>query len=246
MPEISFDLQKHLRQEHKINLFQTYLKEIVYGGNDGIVTTFAVVAGFTGAQASNAASLSYLTVLLFGLANLFADGASMALGNFLSLRSEKDVYKAHRDKERTEIRRSRKMEKEETIEILKMRGFTPQQAVQLTDIFMTNEKYWLQFMMSDELEMPDPTKENPFLTALATFISFSSFGVIPLIPYIFLDNQPNSFMFSSLATFSALILLGLLRYSVTRINLLRSITEMVMIGSIAAIIAYLVGTFFKL
>lgn len=243
---MNFNLKEHLKEEHKITLFQTYLKEIVYGGNDGIVTTFAVVAGFAGAQANNAASLSYLTVLLFGLANLFADGASMAMGNYLSLRSEKDVYKAHQKKERYEIHRSRKMEKEETIEILKTKGFTPQQAKHLTEIFMTNEKYWLQFMMNDELEMSDPTKENPFLTALATFISFLLFGFIPLIPYILMNNHPYAFIYSSLAAFSALLLLGLLRWTITRINLIRTVSEIVLVGSTAAIIAYLVGTFFKL
>lgn len=246
MPEISFDLKEHLRQEHKITLFQTYLKEIVYGGNDGIVTTFAVVAGFAGAQASNAASLSYLTVLLFGLANLFADGASMGLGNYLSLRSEKDIYKSHQNKEHDEIHVSKQVEKEETIEILKMRGFTPEQAKQLAEIYMTNEKYWLQFMMNDELEMPNPTKENPFLTALATFIAFAFFGIIPLIPYILLNNQPNTFLYSAIATFSALVLLGLLRWNITKINLLRTVSEIVLVGGTAATIAYLVGTFFKL
>lgn len=246
MPEISFDLKEHLRQEHKITLFQTYLKEIVYGGNDGIVTTFAVVAGFAGAQANNAASLSYLTVLLFGLANLFADGASMGLGNYLSLRSEKDIYKAHQKKEHHEIRVSKHIEKEETIEILKMRGFTPQQSKQLTEIYMTNEKYWLQFMMNDEFEIANPTNENPILTALATFLSFALFGVIPLIPYILWDNQPNTFLHSAFATFSALILLGLIRWNITKINLLRTVSEIVLVGGTAAGIAYLVGTAFKL
>lgn len=246
MSKISFDLKEHLKQEHRITLFQTYLKEIVYGGNDGIVTTFAVVAGFAGAKANNAASLSYLTVLLFGLANLFADGASMGLGNYLSLRSEKDIYKTHQKKEHNEIHHSKHMEKEETIEILKMKGFTSQQAKQLAEIYMTNEKYWLQFMMNDELEIPNPTNENPFLTAIATFLSFASFGVIPLIPYILWNNEPYTFLHSAIATFSALILLGLLRWNITKINLIRTVSEIVLVGSTAAGIAYLVGTAFKL
>ena len=79
-------------EEHKVSIFQSYLKEIVYGGNDGIVTTFAIVAGFAGAQLSAASPMGYVTVLLFGFANLFADGLSMGLGNFLSIRSEKDSY----------------------------------------------------------------------------------------------------------------------------------------------------------
>jgi vacuolar iron transporter family protein len=94
------DLEKHRKEEHSSSPFSTYLKEIVYGGNDGIVTTFAVVAGFAGAQSdTNVATYSFLTVLLFGIANLFADGASMGLGNFLSLRSEQDLYKKEKAKE---------------------------------------------------------------------------------------------------------------------------------------------------
>ena len=70
-----------------MSLFSGSIKEIVYGGNDGIVTTFAVIAGFTGAYSSTntTLNLSMLSVLLFGLANLFADGEAMGLGSFLSL-----------------------------------------------------------------------------------------------------------------------------------------------------------------
>ena len=83
------------------DVFSEYFKEVIYGGIDGIVTTFAVVAGFAGASLSsdNAVQISFLIVLLFGLANLFADAASMGLGNFLSVRSEKDLYHMVRNTE---------------------------------------------------------------------------------------------------------------------------------------------------
>lgn len=239
-------LQEHLKQEHHISPFQTYLKEIVYGGNDGIVTTFAVVAGFTGAQAtSGIPTYPMLTVLLFGLANLFADGASMGLGNFLSIRSEKDVYKTHQVKELFEIRNHPASEKEETQEILEQKGFNKQQAKQLTDIYATNESYWLSFMMNDELELPNPTSENPTLTGLATFLAFVSFGFIPLLPYILLQNSKEAFLYSCIATLLALVLLGLLRWRVTSENIFRSVFEIVLIGGVSASIAYIVGTFFK-
>ena len=81
-----------------------YLKEIVYGGNDGIVTTFAVVAGFAGAHANGHSYIPAITVLLFGLANLFADATSMGLGNFLAIRTEQDIYAHEKDKEYHEIK----------------------------------------------------------------------------------------------------------------------------------------------
>lgn len=246
MTNAPFDLEEHLKNEHKISPFQTYLKEIVYGGNDGIVTTFAVVAGFAGAQATSMGAIPVLVVLLFGLANLFADAASMALGNFISLRAEKDVYKAEQAKELHEIRHNPHMEKEETIAILEQKGFSTHQAQQLTDIYMTNEKYWLSFMMNHELEMSNPTAENPYFTALATFFAFILFGSIPLLPYILLRGLPNTFSYSVLATITALILLGILRWRIIKDRFLRSVLEILLVGGTAAIIAYFVGTFFRL
>ena len=94
-------LEQHLHNEHKQSAFESYFKEVIYGGIDGIITTFAVVAGFSGAALSNETTtqLSFLVVLLFGLANLFADGVSMGLGNFLSVKSDQDLYKAARRKD---------------------------------------------------------------------------------------------------------------------------------------------------
>ncbi len=246
MTKRSQELIEHLKKEHKASPFQTYLKEIVYGGNDGIVTTFAVVAGFSGANlGQNIAGYSFLTVLLFGIANLLADGASMGLGNFLSLRSEQDVYRAEEAKERYEIQTNPEMEKAETIDILQSRGFTKEQAETLTKIYMTNEDYWVRFMMNDELELANPLGENPVLTALATFMSFVFFGFIPLVPYVLQVPLDKAFYYSLLATFSALVLLGALRWRITRESALRSIFEIVLVGGVAASLAYLVGTFFK-
>ncbi len=245
MDENEKAILEHIKQENKTSPFQTYLKEIVYGGNDGIVTTFAVVAGFAGAQTGmDPTRYSLLTVLLFGFANLFADGLSMGLGEFLSLRSEKDVYKNEAAKELEEIRKKPEFEKAETIAILREKGFSEKDARSLTDIYATNEQYWLSFMMDHELELPNPTTENPFLTGIATIVSFMVFGLIPLIPYIVLNGSEQTFMYSTFATVTALILLGLLRWRVTGDSIFRSVGEIVLIGSVAASVAYFVGTLF--
>ena len=81
----------------KIPLLKTYLKEIVYGGNDGIITTFAVIAGAQGA------SLGPAIIVILGLANLLADGVSMGASNFLGKRSEQDYSRSQRQKEDWEI-----------------------------------------------------------------------------------------------------------------------------------------------
>jgi VIT1/CCC1 family predicted Fe2+/Mn2+ transporter len=241
----TFDLNKHLADEHKMTPLTVYLKEIVYGGNDGIITTFAVVAGFAGASANIAGQLPVLTVLLFGFANLFADGVSMSLGNFLSSKSEKDVYSTEKNKESFEIIHNTEMEKQESIEILINRGFSRKQAEDLIAIYMTNDAYWVDFMMSQELELPNPEGDNPYLMALATFFSFLIFGFIPLIPYVFFTG-PTLFLMSSCATAAALGLLGSLRWKVGKQGFLRSVGETLFLGGTAAIVAYFVGTMFKI
>lgn len=241
------NIAEKLQKEHEVSLIQTYLKEIVYGASDGIVTTFAVVSGFSGADlAKQLPNLSFFIVFLFGLANLAADGISMGFSNFLSLRSEKDVYKNEEEKERQSLLRNPKIEKEETEAILQEKGFTKDQAKQLTGIYATNEAYWLSFMMNHEHEMPNPTKENPVFTGIATFCAFVIFGAIPLVPFIFSINTSLAFQRSVIATFSALVVLGLLRWRVTRESLVRSVFEIVLVGSLAALAAYIVGTFFRI
>lgn len=242
------EFQQHLNHEHQVSPLSTYLREIVYGGMDGIVTTFAVIAGFSGAQALNGdLKFPVLTVLLFGFANLFADATSMGLGNFLSVRADQDVYKKEHDKEMHEVEHNVDFEKAETRHMLAKKGFTDQQATQLTDIYATNKKYWTEFMMKEELDMPNPLATNPFLTGLATTTSFMAFGAIPLIPYVFLKNiAHNTFFLSVIFTFSALMCVGFLRWKVTTQSFLRSVGETIFVGGLSAMVAYAVGTFFRL
>lgn len=236
--------------EHKDSAVADYFKEIIYGGIDGIVTTFAVVAGFAGAALSNdlTAQLSFMVVLLFGLANLFADAASMGLGNFLSVRSEKDLYKAKRSTEENLLRTQPDKEMAETISILVGKGFAVEQAESMAHIYKTNHEYWTDFMMQHELELSDPRGENEVFTGLATFGSFITFGAIPLLPFIFQSEGSAliAFLYSSFGTLMALVALGLLKWRVIGTKLLPSLIEVVLVGSTAAILAYIVGTFFSL
>lgn len=243
---MSFNLEEHLRREHHRTAFSTYLREIVYGGNDGIVTTFAVVAGFAGAQKDPVSSaVPVISVLLFGLANLLADGLSMSLGSFMSLRADQEVYKSEKNKESYEIHHEPGSERNETIEILKRKHFSTHDAEAITRLYEKNPDYWTEFMMKDELEMPNTEHEKPILVALSTFCSFAFFGIIPLVPYILHAQSQVVLRESLICTGLALLLLGILRTSVTRQKPLRGILETIIVGGIAASAAYLVGTFFR-
>ncbi|MFA9288721.1 MAG: VIT1/CCC1 transporter family protein [Weeksellaceae bacterium] len=238
-------LEKHLQEQAETSPLAKYLREIVYGGNDGIVTTFAVVAGFQGAQI-DPNTMAYMTVLLFGLANLFADATSMGLGNFLSLRAEKDQYHKERAKEIKRIETDVEVERAETAFMLKSHNFTAAEAEKIALLISSNKEYWIDYMMRYEFNFADLSKENPLLKGIATFLSFIVFGIIPLTPFIFLKGSPNSFMYAVIATTAALLLLGLLRWRVTEQSIIRAVGESLLVGGLSAGIAYAVGTFFAI
>ncbi len=230
--------------------FADYFKEVIYGGVDGIITTFAVVAGFAGAALTNETTtqLSFMVVLLFGLANLFADAASMGLGNFLSVRSEKDLYKVNREAERDIIVKNCDSEVAETITLLVNKGFSIEDAQALAATYRTNEEYWLDFMMHHKHKESDPRGENEIFTGLATFLSFMAFGAIPLLPFMLQEaGDPKvTFVYSIIGTFTALVMLGTLKWRVIGSSFYSSLFEVVAVGGTAAILAYFVGTFFAI
>ena len=78
----------HREPTGAVDIARHYIRDVIYGANDGIITTFAVVAGVTGG------ALSPTTVLIVGVANLFADGLSMGVGNYLSIRSNESARAA--------------------------------------------------------------------------------------------------------------------------------------------------------
>ncbi len=241
----SAGFHEHIKHEHRIDKVSEFLKEIVYGGNDGIVTTFAIVAGFAGAGAEGAATIGTVAVLLFGLANLLADATAMGLGAFLSSRSERDVYMANRARELHEIEHNSEFERTETIEILMERGVSEADANAFADLYLRNPELMADFMMQYELGMSDPREDNPAMNGLMTFLSFIVFGAIPLVPYFLLVPTETTFWLSVAATAGALVLLGLLRWYVTRESLWRSVGETVLVGGVCAIIAFGVGLAFR-
>ncbi|MDA9288380.1 VIT1/CCC1 transporter family protein [Amylibacter sp.] len=237
-------MAEHKGREHHISPVAEFIKQIIYGGNDGIVTTFAVVAGFAGAGAGGIAEIGGIAVLLFGLANLFADGAAMGLGEFLSARSEQDLYHSVREKELFEIKNNPEMERIEAIEMLQDRGFSLNHAKEMTDILEHYPDHYADFMMAYEIQMADPNGENPILNGLATFLAFLCFGIIPLLPYFIFDANTGTFQISIFSTFFALAILGFLRFWVVRQNIFRSVGETVLVGGVCAIVAYVVGLAF--
>ena len=145
--EIIYDkneLERHLKVNHGKTVFSLYLKQIVYGGIDGIVTTFAVTAGFTGASIVSedvSTSMPISIVLIFGMANLLADGVSMGIGEFISSRAEKNNYEKEYKNEIFEIKKNKEYEIKETIFLLKEKGYNDDDARSIVNLYKKNSNY---------------------------------------------------------------------------------------------------------
>ncbi|MDT8326234.1 MAG: VIT1/CCC1 transporter family protein [Roseovarius sp.] len=220
---------------------QEYLKQIVFGGTDGIVTTFAIVAGFAGAQAEGVAQIGGLAVLVFGLANLFADAVSMGLGEFLSLRAQHDLY---RSRHAASLRALMQNPDGQTVlvsDILSARGLSPSEARATATILSRHPAAMTELILNCKMGLRDPEVESPVLNGLFTFSAFVAFGVVPLVPYLLFDATAQTTRWSVAATLVALILLGLLRWSATGERLLRTLGETVLVGTVCALVAFVVG-----
>jgi len=219
-----------------------YLGDLVFGGLDGIITTFAVVSGVAGAQ------LASKVILILGLANLFADGFSMATGSFLSTRSEQEYYQRERRREAWEVEHFPEGERAELIELYLRRGYSKEDANTLVEIQSRDPKRWVDAMMIDELRML-PDERKPLLSGLATLVAFIAAGSIPLLVYLLGLIIPlpikNSFPFSVGLSAVALFGLGAAKVLVTQRSAIRSGLEMLLIGGLAAGVAYLVGVLLR-
>jgi len=215
-----------------------YIGDMVYGGLDGIVTTFAVVSGVAGA------GLGSGIILILGLANLFADGFSMAAGAYLSSKSEREYYDREREREAWEIEHFPDGERAEMIEIYQAKGYSAEDARTMIDIHAKDHERWVDEMMVQELGML-PDERQPVLSAAATFGAFLVAGAVPLLVYLlglFLPVDPGvAFPVSVVLSALALFGLGAAKVFVTERNWFRSGLEMLLVGGLAAGVAYLVG-----
>lgn len=229
---------KRFEQLAHRRLVGKYIGDLVYGANDGIITTFAVIAGASGA------SLTSTVVIILGIANLLADGISMGTSNFLGKKSENDFARAQLQKEDWEIDHLRELEVEEIRDIYKKKGFSGRDLERAVAIITKDRNVWLDTMMKDELGIILDKDDSPFKHGVATFIAFVIAGSLPLLPYI-LPGVASPFFASTFIGAGALLTVGSLRALITTVSLLRGGLEMLVVGGAAAAVAYVVGAFIE-
>ena len=181
---------------------KSYLRDWVYGGVDGAVTTFAVVSGVVGA------SLEARVILVLGLANLIADGFSMAAANFLGTRTEiaeRDRLAAMEERHIDEVPEG---EREEVRQIYRAKGLDGRALEAVVAAVTSSRERWVATMLVEEYGL-SPVPRSPLRAAWATFSAFALAGAVPLLPWLFDSGRP--FLHASLATAAVFFAIGSLK-----------------------------------
>ena len=231
-------VRRRLRTENRPG----YLKDFIYGAVDGCVTTFAIVAGVVGAE--QPASL----VVILGFANLFADGLSMAISNYLGTRAEAQMVDRARRIEEQHVETVPQGEREEIREIFRQKGFEGELLERVVTVITSDRRLWVETMLRDEWGL-SLTRISPARSGLTTFVAFVLVGLVPLLPYTLLrplvPEAELLFTVSVLATGAVFFLVGALKAVVTETRWWRGGLETLLMGGAAAAVAYGVGTWLR-
>ena len=213
----------------------SYLRDWIYGGIDGVVTTFAVVAGVVGAD------LPARVVLVLGLANLVADGFAMAAGNYSGTQAERDDYDRLLAVECKHIAIVPEGEREEIRQIFGGKGFSGEQLEQIVDVITADNSRWAKTMVVEEYGLA-PTPKSPILAAVSTFAAFTLCGLVPLVTYL----GTGALVPCVVATGVIFFAIGAIKSRWSLSRWWRSGFETFCIGISAAALAFCVGFGFRM
>jgi VIT1/CCC1 family predicted Fe2+/Mn2+ transporter len=215
----------------------SYLRDLVYGAIDGTITTFAVVAGVVGA------GLRPAVIIILGVANLFADGLSMAAANFVATRSERQERDRALRQEERHADEFPEGEREEIRQIYAAKGFEGDDLERVVEVITADRTRWIETMMREEHGLPALAR-SPFWAGTATFAAFVVAGSIPLIAHL-LDLArpvPDPFALSVVLTGVAFFLVGASKSRFVAQSWWRAGAETLSIGAAAAAVAYGIGS----
>jgi VIT1/CCC1 family predicted Fe2+/Mn2+ transporter len=210
------------------------LRAAVFGINDGLVSNFSLVMGFAGAEAHP----EY--VLLAGVAGLLAGSFSMAAGEYVSMRAQRELFEQQIAMEKQELEMSPKEEEEELSLIYQAKGIPAQEAAILARRIIQNPKIAIDTLAREELGLDPSELGSPWRAAVSSFLAFVLGAFAPVAPYIFASGQ-GAWIASALVSCLALFGVGALISIFTARGPLLSGMRMLGIGLLASAITYTAG-----
>jgi VIT1/CCC1 family predicted Fe2+/Mn2+ transporter len=211
------------------------LRAAVLGASDGLLSNFNLVMGVAGA------ALSGKAILLTGMAGLLAGAISMALGEWISVQSSRELYQEQIERERVEIASDPEEEVEELVLIYRARGLSEPQARAVADRLMGDSATALETLVRDELGIdPDELGGSAREAAITSFLLFAAGAILPVIPYFFLSGTTALVASAGLSTVG-LFLIGAAITLFTGRQVLYSGARQVLFGLAAAAVTFSVG-----
>lgn len=228
--------RQEVRGERERIATLTRIREVVFGVQDGLISTVALLAGVFGALTERH------IVIIAGLASALAGMFSMAMGSYLGSKAEKEVLQAEIAREQEEIEHSPAEEMAELVELYRAEGLTYEQAMARAQRTAQDKQAWLRTMLEKELGIsPEIAQASPFKDALAMGFSYILAAIVPIFPYFFLVGLPA--LAASLgATGLALFTIGAGKTRWTRRNPLLSGLEVFLLGTLSGLLGYGLGT----
>jgi vacuolar iron transporter family protein len=243
MPRVSYDhahtpeaILKRIEAEPQ----HGSLGDFVLGSIDGTITTFAIVAGVAGAN------LSAGIALVLGLANVLADGFSMAVGNYLKASSDREMLARYRRIEEQHIDRHPEGEREEIRHIFAAKGFEGELLDRVVEVIEKDRQVWINTMLAEEWGIL-PATPSPFKAGAVTFVAFVLAGLVPLSPLGFATRlgPDTTFTLSAVATAITFAVIGAVRGKIAERSAWRAALETLAMGGAAAALSFGVGTYLR-
>lgn len=210
------------------------LRPIVFGANDGLVSNLALVMGVAGANPAAG------VIVLAGIAGLLAGAFSMAVGEYISVRSQRELLDHQLAFERSQIRDTPAEEREILARVYRGRGFTDDEAARFVDRVFADPEHAATLLIFEEVGLDARSIGSPAAAALSSFVAFTMGALVPLIPYLLLTGGA-AFATSLGASLTALALLGLGISRLTHRPALYVSVRQVLLGGAAAAVTYAVG-----
>lgn len=212
------------------------LRAAVLGANDGLVSNFSLVMGVAGA------ALPPAGILLTGFAGLLAGAISMALGEWISVQSSRELYQKQIKTEKEELEKYPEEELEELALIYQAHGMSANTARVLAEKQIGNQEEALNILVRDELNIdPQELGGSAWEAALTSFALFALGAILPVIPFIFLSGS-NAILLSAAFSAGGLFIIGSAITLFTGRSVLFSGTRQMLFGLAAAAVTYFIGS----
>lgn len=218
----------------------SFIRDIVFGANDGVVTAIGFIIGI-------ASSVAHREVIVVaGVLEVVAGAASMALGNYLAVKSQKEYYDQMERIEKWEMVHKPEVEREEIREIYRDMGFDKEQVEVLTKKVTSDDKMWLDVMMREELGLTKQEAGNPVMSGIIIGFFFLAGGMLVIAPFIFLSPLTSAMIGSFILGILVLVGIALVRWFLNKGSLSKKLVETIVIGVVAAMVGYVAGLILKL